>query len=546
MKKFLAIILALTLVMGLCACGENAAGKGGGKGGMTDGKVNLSIGIGTNAMVLDHNNNALTKWVEETCNVNLQFIEFAGGTDIATQVSTTIAARQELPDILFGLNLGSKMIRRYGEDGYFVDMKDYFADRENKSKIFWDRMENELSEEDQEMIVDKMTDNETGAIYGFPKVETSLLDKIQFMPWINQTWLDNLGLEMPTNKDELRDVLRAFRDKDANGNGDPTDEIPLFGGHGTFCSNPIDWMLNFFVPYNASNMWLIGEDNKLVPVYTTDEYREGLKYINELYAEGLISPLMWTGGGDMNALITPAAGTSLCGVVLGHMTSHATMGNEVLYEYTPMDYWGSVVRNSSSCHITTFITEDCEYPEKAFEVLMALWSWDGSMRSRYGEYGVNWDDADEGAKSELGLEATYKLISDPLIQQGTAKWATMGANLNVYAEGETAQCADEMDDWTKKKAQMHAEAYAKFVEAEKNNNKPELLCPPVERTDEEAERVSAQSGNVSDYRKKSLTNFVTGKMDPHSDADWQEYLNKLDELGLPALVDSMQVAYDRS
>ena len=47
------------------------------------------------------------------------------------------------------------------------------------------------------------------------------------MDFINKTWLDNLGLEMPTTIDELTDVLRAFRDEDANGNGDASDEYPM-------------------------------------------------------------------------------------------------------------------------------------------------------------------------------------------------------------------------------------------------------------------------------------------------------------------------------
>ena len=34
---------------------------------------------------------------------------------------------------------------------------------------------------------------------------------------------------MPTTTEELREVLRAFKEQDANGNGDPNDEIPLSG-----------------------------------------------------------------------------------------------------------------------------------------------------------------------------------------------------------------------------------------------------------------------------------------------------------------------------
>ena len=34
-------------------------------------------------------------------------------------------------------------------------------------------------------------------------------------------------MKMPTTWDELYDVLVAFKEKDANGNGDPNDEIPM-------------------------------------------------------------------------------------------------------------------------------------------------------------------------------------------------------------------------------------------------------------------------------------------------------------------------------
>ena len=45
--------------------------------------------------------------------------------------------------------------------------------------------------------------------------------------WINTQWLDNLGLEMPTTTEEFYQVMKAFKEQDANGNGDLNDEIPL-------------------------------------------------------------------------------------------------------------------------------------------------------------------------------------------------------------------------------------------------------------------------------------------------------------------------------
>ena len=51
MKKLLALLLALTIVLGLCACGGNKTGAGNGEGGgelTADGRVKLSLGLPTN------------------------------------------------------------------------------------------------------------------------------------------------------------------------------------------------------------------------------------------------------------------------------------------------------------------------------------------------------------------------------------------------------------------------------------------------------------------------------------------------------------------
>ena len=47
-----------------------------------------------------------------------------------------------------------------------------------------------------------------------------------------RTWLDNLGLEAPKTLDELTDVLLTFAKEDADGDGDPTNEIGLTNNAG--------------------------------------------------------------------------------------------------------------------------------------------------------------------------------------------------------------------------------------------------------------------------------------------------------------------------
>ena len=550
MKKLLAILLALTMVLGLCACGGGAGGGKKGDAMGADGKITFTVGIPTNAKIMSLEENALTKWVEETNNCKIKFVEYAGGTDVSTQISTTVAARQELPDILYGISLNAGAISTYGKDEYFYDLTPYYEDREGASKVFWDRLEGALTEDQLDYVLRTITDGDTGEIYGVPTIETSTIDKRKYQPWINQTWLDKLGLSMPQNADELYNVLVAFDTKDPNGNGDPTDEIPLFGSEKAGGSaGVVDWLVNMFIYYHADHKWQdYNGDGKLEYVYTQDAYREALKYVNKLYKEELLTNMLYTASGaEMKQITTPASNVAMCGVFCGHLTIHCTMGNEVMYEYVPMPLWGYAVEGDLSCGLKTFITTDCEYPEEAFGVLMSLFSWEGSMRVRYGEFGVNWDmPTSETAVSDMGLPAVYRLISDPLTQQNTAHWGTIASCFNHYAEGETAEIDPNMDAWTRKKSEMHAESRRIFDAAQANN--PENTTPRLVTTTEEQESTEMVRTNINDYVAKRERDFVTGigdGSDINNDAHWAAFLAELETMGLNDYYNYVQTAYDR-
>ena len=301
MKKFLALFLALVLIVGLTACGKSNSMAG---GVTAEGKVVLSIGIPTSALVVSHEDNALTKWIEEQCNVELKFVEYAGGSDLATQIVSTIAARQELPDILFGVGLTGTQRSDYGREGYFVDLKPYFDDKEGASKIFWDRLENELSEYDQRLVINTMTDQETGGIYAMPAIETSLIDKQLFQVWINKTWLDKLNLEMPTDNESLYKVLMAFKTQDPNGNGE-ADEIPLYGSQeGGLCASAIDFLINTKCYYNRDRQFVVDDNGKLENLAKCRGRKAALNYLLDRMAETFdpeIDDTVFIGHGDCAA-----------------------------------------------------------------------------------------------------------------------------------------------------------------------------------------------------------------------------------------------------
>ena len=543
MKKFVAILLVLVIVLGLCAC--NKAGNAPQEELTEDGRVKLSIGLTSNARVLSYDDNALTDWIEETCGVELEFVEYAGGTDVDTQISTTIAARQELPDILFAISLNENTMRRYGKDGYFLNLNKYYEDREGASKTFWTRLESELTEQEQQDVIRNITDPNTGGIYGIPSIQTSLVDGMQYQTWINVEWLDKVGKEKPTNKEEFVEVLRAFAETDCNGNG-IDDEIPLFGSNNAgMGGHLLNWLINMFVYYDSNAPYIVDDSGKLVRVETTDEYREALKFINDLYKEGLLTSLAFTASAnEMKQITTPSSGTALCGIFVGHLTIHTVQGNEVLYQYEPLQTWGNAVRNTPSSNLVNFITADCGSPDKAFEVLMALWSEEGSYRVRYGQKGVHWDDPDEGATSAIGLPATLKIINDPLTQQNTALWSKASGTLLIHAEGESAQTAEQLDEWTTARMNLHAESNRLFNEAAEKNN-PKVICPKLVLTEEEKEETDMERTNVGNRISKARVEFCSGSLNVNDDKVWADYLAELENMGLSKIVSQAQTVYDR-
>lgn len=111
--------------------------------------------------------------------------------------------------------------------------------------------------------------------------------------FINQTWLNNLGMDMPANLDELTEALRAFKTQDPNQNGEQ-DEIPLEmtlnnGYYG------VGWMLPMFGVPADPNKWLFIDDNKKVQFAPTQEgFRKCVEWLHNLYEEGLIDPEMFS------------------------------------------------------------------------------------------------------------------------------------------------------------------------------------------------------------------------------------------------------------
>lgn len=538
MKRILATFLCLTMLVGMFAgCGEKKAATKG------DGST-VTIGLCTSSLIEDYDNNALTKWLEETTGYNIEFTYFSSSAnDAKAQISTMMAGGEKLPDIIWGVSLGSDVYTEYGEDGYFIDLAQFFNDEE-KSKPFWDRFNNELSEADQDSYLRQLKNPITGAIYAFPTMQTSDIDIMDYTLYINQKWLDKAGMSNPTSLDELYKVLKYFKENDMNGNGSKEDEIPMIGSVGSLGGDVVNYIINQFCYINDQKYFNL-ENGKLTMPFTSNEYREGLKYANKLVSEGLLSSMSLTlSGQELRSIIMPAEGNDeLVGVFAGHLTLVAEEDNKAMYDYIPMNYWNRAVLNQNLHSFTTYITEDCENPDAAWDILMTLFSKEGSLRLRYGEKGVDWTEADEGTKSYIGRDAEIKVINYVFGNQNNSLWGRVDSTLLIDAENEVTQ-VEGATEWITYRNQIFGEVHDKFMAAAEKYN-PKETCPTLVYTTEEKEQYDMTISNCKNYITTSRSSFVTGSMNPNSDSEWNAYIKQLDTLGLNDWMSLAQTAYER-
>ena len=542
MKKLIALLLCVMVVFGLlsgCDTGKKPANKG------EKGDKTITIGIPASTLVMDYKENALTKWVEEQTGYELEFQKFASAAaDYGSQLSTMASANMELPDILTGFQLGDEVYNQYGDDEYFIDLAPYFADKEGKSKVWWDRFA-ELDQDYQDTILRRIT-NDDGAIYAFPMIQTSLIDIQDYTPWINTEWLDAVGKQKPTNIDELYDVLVAFKNGDPNGNGKP-DEIPLCGAT-SLCGDAIAWIINMFCYMNEDIYFNLDENGKVYLPEMTDEYREALKFINKLIKENLLpAATLNTTQNEIKTLVTPAdGGAAQVGIVVCHPTLGFTQDHPGILAYEALPLWGNAVYTENQNSRTTYITSDCADPDAAWEVLMCLSSLEGSIRMRYGDQGTDWDWADEGAISFMGIPAQYKLHHDVWSTQGTDNWRSVCMGILINAEQEGAQVTGEISETTQHKYNMFLEMKASYEKQIAEYN-PKNVCPLLVRNSEEKAATDQLRSDCISYMSTSRSKFITGAQDfdINNDADWQAYLNKLKELKVDTWIAVAQGIYER-
>ena len=392
-------------------------------------------------------------------------------------------------------------------------------------------------------------------IYAIPSFGDCFHCRYYGKMYVNRVFLDNLGIPIPTTTTEFRDMLIAFRDNDANGNGNLSDEIPLMGAIDNFGSRLDTYLISAFI-YNDGENRLFLENGRVVAAFARPEFRNGLRFMNDLFREGLISRESFTASRDVRAQLNSHRHESTIGAMPNMHTGNLGVreaGQPVRwidYESIPPIEGPDGLRVSRYDPFEAFkfagvIPATSRNPALVMRWLDWFMSDEGTTLSGFGEKGVGWDDADPGATGADGSPARMKVLEIPFNHPsfGNITWGAKFPNFRSVEYRNGIQVAPDMfaPDGSGRERYQHMnalESYAPFAPD------IDILIPPLYFPPAQTLEMTALVTTINTYVNESIARFTVGTM--NIETEWDTFQANLSNLGLQRYLDIVQNAYDIS
>ncbi|MEK3912236.1 ABC transporter substrate-binding protein [Paenibacillus sp. FSL H7-0331] len=544
MKKRLTVLLSVTTSLALLAsaCSTpnkpegNAAGnkEAGSSDQVTEAgvfpitkeKTTLKVMVKGSSIVENFATNEFTKWLEDKTNIHIDW-EVAPEKTFQEKLNVSLASG-DYPDVLLNMSVSPIQQSIYGKDGVFIALNPYI----DKYGVEMKKM---FQQVDYAKGLMTMPD---GNIYSVPQVNECYHCALGQKMWIYKPWLDKLGLKMPTTTDEFYQVLKAFKEKDPNGNGKP-DEIALVGAtNGP--SSTLDLFLTGSFLEKDFNLRFV-KDGKVQVAYNQLEWKEALKYMNKLYAEGLIAPQSFTQ--DRNQLKQMGLNPEIpiAGVIASqNQTVFVDVDSPRFKDYVSIPPLKGPAGVRSTAYnpyaVSTgqfVITNKTKNPAAAYRLADLLLSEEATLRSTQGRPDQEWVRPAQGELGLNGKQAVWK----PIVTFGKLQnihWAQSGPSLRTN-EWRLSVAADPKNPL---EIILYNETKDNYFPYKIDVSK---IVPPIFFTNEQAEELANLEKTITDYRTEFFAKAVTGALD--IDKEWNNYLATLDKMNLKRYLDIYQQAY---
>lgn len=532
MKRTLSLFLALALALSLAipALADEAP-------------VVLTVGVPDHPLVQDWETNQQTLLIEKTCNVDLQFVKLPYDNKERQQKLelSMLAGGTDLPDILINPNFDLASLMQYGDMGMIVPLNDYMDNTPYLDAGLANRTVVPVTKEEYLTNITCADGKIYGLAYCFMTINNSL-SGCRLM--IYKPWLDKLGLEVPNTTEELLTVLRAFRDRDPNGNG-KQDELPLVTSN-NFLPTMMKPLMNPFIYYQDN--FVSNEDGTLVFNAVQDGWKEGLAYIKMLVDEGLLSTLSFTQD-NAQATALMAQDEVIVGCFGRNSASNLPTTDPRREEYVTVGALEGPSGLKQQTQIETgyfmrfVITTQCKDIEAAMRVGDFLSSIEINDIARYGFEDQNWerltgDEIGESQYASLGFQGEIREFNPVWGVAQNVHWVQQGP----YT-GDGSTITYRLIVSAKEGVYDHSTPIGAGIKRELDYANTKNRVGNMIFTAEEQEIITEYRATINDAVMTALADFTTGVRS--LDKDWDAYVASLHAMGLEPYMAAMQSCWDR-
>lgn len=402
-------------------------------------------------------------------------------------------------------------------------------------------------------LIETLMTSSDGNVYGIPKYNLNEANNRAQRFWINQKFLDTLGMSVPQTTVEFEAYLKAVKTKDPNSNG-KADEIPLIASSssdGSWMGQLDGFLMMPFVYCDAGNAitsdmkrYIYMDSNgKINFAPVQDGWKAGLKYLNGLYSQGLITSDAFTLKlAGVKSLIENSSAELVGSLPSGGPNAFADANGTRKNDYVVMpplagpdgtrqcwinDYGGFVPGNS-------VIPTASKNQDVTFKLIDYLFSDEQFLRGRYGVKGRDWQVPAAGIKAWDGGQAEFEVISD--LKWGQTQNVHLACLYGSYGVG-SPHGVDNGDPTNLEKVLWNARvAYGVY-----DNKK---MVPPLILTPDETTQFNDINNTLITYIVQSFAEFVTGTK--NIDTDWDDYVAQCKNIGYEKQIMIQQSAFDRT
>lgn len=487
---------------------------------ITDSKISLKMIAGKAPTTApDWNQTMLWQEYEKLTNIHIDWEMIPN--DNLTEKRNIMLAGGDYPDAFFTAQIPTADLLKYGSQGVFIKLNELIDQYAPNLKALLD----------QYPEVRKGLTMPDGNIYSFPMILdpefTSVLAGGKM--WIKKSWLDKLSLKEPETTEELYQVLKAFKEKDPNGNGQP-DELPYQGVGLTPFINYIKgaWGLGNRGIRNA-NVDVDPATNELRFIPADPKYKEMLQYVQKLYAEELIAKDIFTiqanqyyatgAKGVYGSTITTSPYTLMKQTdYIGATAMQGPHGDRV---------WSAIGSALSSAGAFV-ITDRNPYPEATVRWIDYLYGDEGSKMFFMGFEGQSYEVTPSGE-----FAYTKEITENPnglTFEQALVKYVVWpgGGYPNIVRQ-KFFKGAESQPE-----AVQAAERFAKHL--------PEEIWPAFNFTEQENDQMATLGADINNYVTEMQAKFVSGRA---SFDEWDQYIDTLKKMGLDQYMKKYKSAYER-